>query len=216
MPIVEAAMAETPARVKPTDPELEALPEPRRPWRRATLVTMVLTAAISLALAVALGSTARFSLRRGPPIELGSLTHVQLEQRLENQWAHGEAELDERSAEYRRPLDPDRFRVAEVSGNDRVWVELRIPSGIEPEHYVPPNSFVGRLVPFQSSGLRHAAVVDAARTVGAAPRDDAWLLIDGEAPATTRWSLGLIALFLAFATFNIWGVLRLLRPVKVR
>jgi hypothetical protein len=174
---------------------------------------MFVVAVLSVAAAWALVTAARFSLQKGPPHELGSLTHVQLGPSLENAWAHGEAELAERSVEYRRPLDPDRFRLAEVAGNGSIWVELRIPSGIDPEHYVPPNSFVGRLVPFANAGLRHSAVVHAARFFGRPPPDDAWLLIDGEAPATTRWAWGLIALFLGFAAFNVWGMVRLLQPV---
>jgi hypothetical protein len=41
---------------------------------------------------------------------------------------------------------------------------------------------------------------------------DAWLLIDGEGPSTTRWTLGLGALLVAFAVFNLLGLVRLLRP----
>jgi hypothetical protein len=206
-------MADSPAGLSPTDPELEALPKPRRPWRRATLATMAVTAALSIALAWALAATARFSLQKGPPRELGSLTNVQLGPALENTWAHGEAELSERSIEYRRPLDSDRFRLAEVAGNPRLWVELRVPSAVEPEHYVPPNSFVGRLIPFSEAGLRHSAVSDAVRAAfGHPPPANAWLLVDGEAPSTTRWTWGLIALFAAFAVFNILGLVRLLTP----
>jgi hypothetical protein len=176
---------------------------------------MVAVAALSVAAASGLLATARFSLQKGPPRELGSLTNVQLGAALENAWAHGEAELAEKSVEYRRPLDPDRFRLAEVVGNRALWVELRIPAGIEPAHYVPPNSFVGRIVPFEKAGLRHAALADAVGgAYGRRPGAEAWLLIDGEAPATTRWAFGLIGLFIAFAAFNVWGVVRLLRPVK--
>ncbi len=210
-------MADIPAQSKRRDPELEALPVPRRPWRRATLATMIAVATLSLAAAWALVATARFSLQKGPPRELGSPTNVQLGAALENTWAHGEAELAEKSIEYRRPLDSDRFRLVEVAGNRSLWVELRIPAGIESEHYVPPNSFVGRVVPFSKAGLRHAALADAiGGAYGRRPDADAWLLIDGEAPATTRWALGLIALFVVFAAFNVWGVVRLLKPVPTR
>lgn len=210
-------MADIPAQTTRTDPELEALPVPRRPWRRATLATMVVVTALSLAASWALLATARFSLQKGPPHELGSLTNVQLGAALENTWAHGEADLADKSVEYRRPLDSDRFRLVEVAGNRGLWVELRIPAGIEPEHYVPPNSFVGRIVPFAKAGLRHGALADAiGGAYGRRPAADAWLLIDGETPATTRWVLGLIAMFVAFAAFNVWGVVRLLKPVPTR
>ncbi len=196
------------------DPELEALPEPRRPYRRLTLATMALTAGLSLAMAWALRAPARFAIWRGPPRELGSLTHVQPGAESANTWVHAQGVLGPLAAEYRRPLDPDRYRLAPVDDNPSVWVELRVPSEIEPEHYVAPNSFVGRLVPLGDAGIRYTALPTAARDVfGRPPPEDAWLLIDGEAPATTRWTLGLVALFLAFAAFNTWGIVRLLRPV---
>jgi len=176
---------------------------------------MALAAASSLWVAGSLVPQATYSLQSGPPRDLGPLTHVQLDRTLENTWAHGAAELADRSVEYRRPLDADRFRLAAVSGNQNVWVELRIPSGIEPEHYVPPNSFVGRLVPFDHVGLRHAALSEAVSAAfGRPPAPGAWLLVDGEAPGTTRWTMGLIGLFLAFAAFNVWGIVRLLRPLR--
>jgi hypothetical protein len=37
-------------------------------------------------------------------------------------------------------------------------------------------------------------------------------LLDGEAPATTRWTLGVGMLLVGFAVFNAVGLLRLLRP----
>jgi hypothetical protein len=176
---------------------------------------MIATSVLAVAMAAALWRTASFSIYGGPPREVGSLTHVQPTADLDNAWIHGEAELAERSAEYRRPLDPDRFRLAEVIGNPRVWVELRVPSGIEPEHFVPPNSFVGRFVPFDKAGVRHAVLAGAVSAAfGRPPADGAWLLVDGESPATTRWTFGLIVLFAAFAAFNVWGVVRFLRPVK--
>jgi len=209
-------MAETEVAQSSLDPELEALPGPRRPWRKATLLTMGLTVALSGWIISGLSAQAVFALRGGAPRELGSLTNVQLTPNLENVWVHGAAELADRSIEYRRPLDADRYRLSEVKGNGNVWVELRIPSGIEPEHYVPPNSFVGRLVPFEKTGLRHRALADdVAEALGHPPSPNAWLLIDGEAPATTRWTLGLILLFLAFVLFNVWGIARLFAPVSV-
>src|ERR1041385_6631335 len=132
-------MSEVRPLARPIDPELEALPLPRRPWRRATLVTMAVTACLCLVLADSLVSEARYSLESGPPRGLVSLTHVQRGTALANAWVHGEAELASRSVEYRRPLDPDRFRLAAVADNPRLWVELRVPAAMEPDRYVPPN-----------------------------------------------------------------------------
>jgi hypothetical protein len=197
----------------PLDPELEALPEPRRPWRKTTLATMAITAAAAASVAWSLREPAAFAVFRGPPVELGSLTHVQPAAAVDNAWVHGEGTLGPRSIEYERPVDRDRYRVAPLEDNPRVWVELRVPGGLESEHYVAPNSFVGRFVPFEKVGLRHTALMSAIETTfGKPPASDAWLLIDGEAPATTNWAVGLVALFVAFALFNVWGIVHLLRP----
>jgi hypothetical protein len=166
-------------------------------------------------MAWALRGEATFSTWTGPPRELGPLTHVQLGPSAENAWVHLTGPLDDYAAEYRRPLDADRFRLVHAEGNPRLWIELRVPADFDPDHYVAPNSFVGRLVPLDRAGIRHAAVADAAATALGAPLPPgAWLLVDGEAPATTRWAFGLIALFIAFAVFSVWGILRLERRVS--
>ncbi len=208
-------MTEGHSQAASIDPELEALPEPRRPWRRTTLGVMVVTAVLSLWMAWSLRAPARFAAWLGPPRELGALTHVQSDSSLENAWVHGTGALGPTSVEYSRPLDHDRYRVAPLEDDARVWVELRIPEEIEPEHYVAPNSFVGRFVPLDAAGLRHGALASAiASALGKPPPSDAWVLVDGEAPATTRWAVGLVALFLAFAVFNVWGVIRLASNAK--
>lgn len=207
--------AELPGGPSGLDPELEALPEPRRPFRKTTLVTLGATSISALAVAASLVGPARFSLSAGPPKELPALTHVQLGPEVENTWVHAVGELSDSGIEYRRPLDADRYRLVRSAEAPKLWVELRIPGDLEPERYVPPNSFVGRLVPLDHAGLRYASVGDALEMLGE-KRDDVWLLVDGEAPATTRWTLGIIALFTGFAAFGAWGIARLVAPVRAR
>lgn len=198
-----------------TDPELQALPPPRRPWRRATLVTLVLTMIASFSLCGALLEDARFALTGGQPTELPPLAALQPGSEHANRWVHGTAHLGPASG-YRRPLDPDRFRIAPVEGNPRLWVELREPAGSLHEHFVPPTSFVGRLVRLDDAGLRHQglrATLEGSRQP--APSAEAWLLIDGESPDALRWVLGVVALLLGFGGFSAWGVFVLLAPAKL-
>lgn len=198
------------------DPDLEALPEPRRPWRRTTLVTMALTVLAALWVAWALAPLARYAAALGPPQEVGDLTHVQLSAGVENAWVHAVGAMGQRGIEYRRPLDPDRFRLVQADQAPRVWVELRIPKELEADRYVPPNSFVGRLVPLDQAGLRHRAIAGAVGSaLGHPPASDTWVLVDGETPASMRWAIGLVLLFVSFAAFNAWGIARLLGPVRV-
>lgn len=202
-----------------SDHDLEALPAPRRPWRRATLGALSLSAIGSLFLVFELRGEAVFALEGGPPIDLGELSQFHASTRNANTWVHGGGTLRADGAvRYARPLEQDSYRLARVEGNDKLWVQVSVPDdATDPDgaHFVPPTSFVGRLIPVNRAGIRHsvvrAAVGDAWQ--GTVP-DDAWLLVDGEAPVTTRWALALCGLFLGFATFNLLGIAKLTQRVS--
>ncbi len=202
---------------EPADAELEALPPPRRPWRKLTLAVMAVTLVGSLGLLVALAGELAFSFKGGGPRAVGELAAYAPQATDANTWVQGEGELDRDGAiAYRRPLESDSYRLARVNGAERLWVQVRVPwDDDDPEHkrFVAPTSFVGRLVPLGHGGLRLSQLGSAVAEAGRpALPGDAWLLIDGEAPSTTRWTLGLGALLLAFAGFNLLGLVRLLRP----
>jgi hypothetical protein len=127
----------------------------------------------------------------------------------------GEGALNENAVvRYSRPLESDSYRLSALSDNPKVWVELRVPSDTDEQHFVPPGSFVGRLVPMRGAGIRYRALRDAATAAGHQVPNDAWLLIDGESPTGTRWVLALEAMLVAFAAFNVVGIVRLARPVR--
>ncbi len=199
------------------DADLEALPPPRRPWRKLTLVVMSATLLGSLALAAALRGEFVFSLSGQAPRPVGELSRFAPQAHDENSWLQGEGELEVQGAiAYRRPLESDSYRLSRVSGTQKLWVQVRVPrDDDDPDHkrFVPPTSFVGRLVPANASGVRLSQLGGAIAEAGRPPLpSDAWLLIDGEGPATTRWTLGVGALLLGFAAFNLFGLRRLLRP----
>ena len=201
------------------DLDLEALPAPRRPWRRATLAALALSAVGSLALAFELRGEAVFALESGPPIDLGELSQFQPSSAYTNTWVRGSGALRADGAvRYARPLENDTYRLAGVVGNEKLWVQVSVPddpSDPEGAHFVSPTSFVGRLIPVSRAGIRHgmvrAAVSDAWQ---GKVTDDAWLLVDGEAPKTTRWALGLCGLFLGFASFSLIGLGKLTQKVS--
>jgi hypothetical protein len=196
-------------------PELAELPPPRRPWRRATLVTLASGAVASVLFAAAVVPDVRYSLRGGAARDIGELERLAPGRELADAWVRGEGRLSVTNAiRYRRPLERDSYRLASVDDNPRVWVQIRVPEGEEHPRFVPPDSFVGRLVPISKLGLRQRGLADAVSAAGLPPlREDAWLLVDGESPAALRWVLGLLALLLAFAAFNVVGLVRLLRPI---
>ena len=199
-----------------TDPELEALPEPRRPGRRLTLASLALTACAALLMAFSLFGEVRYALRSGSPRELGNLVAFDAASVEKNSWVHGEALLSTAGAiRYGRPMETDTYRLAPVSGNDRLWVQVRVPAGLEGPRFVPPTSFVGRLVPVSEAGLRYAGLPAAVANASSSRMpEQAYLLVDGEAPSTMRWALGLMALFVGFAGFNLFGLYRLVRPIR--
>ena len=199
------------------DRDLEALPAPRRPWRKLTLSVMTATLLAALALGWSLRGELGFSLAGGAPRAVGELSAFAPRDADENAWIQGEGELEIKDAiAYRRPLDGDSYRLSRVRGTDKLWVQVRVPyDDDDPDHkrFVPPTSFVGRLVPARHGGVRLSQLSSAIAEAGRPPLPaDAWLLIDSEAPATTRWTLGVAGLLLGFAAFNLFGLQRLLRP----
>jgi hypothetical protein len=197
------------------DRELADLPAPRRPWRRATLTTLSVALAASLALSAAVFPDVRYALGKAPPRELGELSGKRLGPELGDTWVHGVGQLSVTNAiRYRRPLESDSYRLASVEGNPKLWVQIRVPAGEEDPRFVPPDSFVGRLLPVSKLGVRQRGLREAVGDSGLAPpADDAWLLVDGESPASVRWALGLFGLLLAFAAFNGVGLFRLARSI---
>ncbi len=214
----DQAVYDLPVSEEP-DRDLEALPPPRRPWRKLTLSVMASTLLGSLALAFSLRGELGFSLTGGTPRAVGELAALVPGAKDENTWIQGEAELEPQGAiAYRRPLESDSYRLSRVRGTNKLWVQVRVPEDdSDPDHkrFVPPTSFVGRLLPAREGGLRLSQLSGAIAEAGrpALPAD-AWLLIDGEAPATTRWTLGVAGLLLGFAAFNLFGLQRLLRPAS--
>lgn len=202
------------------DADLEALPPPRRPWRKVTLLVMSATLLGSLWLLSSLRGELLFSLSGGAPRDRGELAGLAPSSADANTWVQGQGELEAQGAiAYRKPLESDSYRLSRVRGASKLWVQVRVPSDDDdPEHqrFVSPTSFVGRLVPFAQAGLRLGRLSEAVAEAGRPPLPvDAWLLVDGEAPRTTRWTLGLSVLLVGFAAFNLVGLGRLLRPAPV-
>jgi hypothetical protein len=177
---------------------------------------MGVTALTALWLALGLRGDLLYSFGGGPPRDIGELDKVKTAPPLKNLWVRAEGALSTSDVvRYFRPLDRDAHRLARVEGNPKLWVEVRVPADADGEHFVPPGSFVGRLVPLADAGIRYDALASAVREAGKPPlAPDTWLLLDGEAPSTTRWVIGVMVLLLGFAAFNIVGLVRLSRPVR--
>lgn len=198
------------------DPELTALPAPPKRERTLAVVMMVLTAIAALTMSVLLAGEARYALAPSSPNDVGELATLKPPADLSNKYVLATGLLGTTGAiRYARTAESDSFRLMPVAGNPSVWVEIRVPEGFEGPRFVPPTKFAGRLVPMTKAGMRHVGLAKAVKdqtdvTVPA----DAWLLIDGSSPRASRWAIALAALFVAFAGWNLFGVARVLRPVK--
>lgn len=218
MPQAEMIEANSGHLAECSDPELEQLPAPRHPWRRTTILTLILCFCASLALLFGLRGELVYSIRSGQPRSAGGLASLSLDGPLANQWVQADGDLEEHGGiRYARPFESDTFRLVPVRGNHRIWVQIRVPVGFEDEHFVPPNSFIGRLAPMKSLGLRYSAIPEAILDAGwpkGQLADDAWILIDGESPKAIRWVLALSLVLVGFAGFSLWATTAALRPAR--
>jgi len=198
------------------DPELLELPDPPKKERTLTVALLVFTALASLAMVFALRRDAAFAFSEATPRSLGDLGSAPAEAFVENAYVQGSAMLGAaRAIRYERPLVSDSFRLMPVAGRPNVWAEVRVPAGAENIRYVPPGQVTGRLVKFESAGPKHrglaAAVQDA---TGQKVPDNAWLLVEGEAPGGSRWAVALVLMFLGFAVWNLTATAKLVRRVS--
>lgn len=198
------------------DDELAALPAPPRRERNTAALLMAVTALASAWMVWALRGEVRYALRGSAPLEAGELATVVPDSSMAETFVRGTAMLATVGAvRYERPLEHDTFRAAQVAGNAKLWVEVRVSPGEEGPRYVPPTAFVGRLVPLAEAGLRHGGLGKTVlETTGVRPPPDAWLLVDGALPEASRWAIALAALCAGFAAWNLASLVRALRPAR--
>jgi hypothetical protein len=198
------------------DPELIALPSPPKGERTATLILMVLTTIAALALAWSLRGEARYATANSQPIEIGDLAHFTPSDSAKNSYVRASGSLGTTGAiRYGRAAEGDSFRLAPIAGNEKVWVEIRVPEGFEGPRFIPPSTFAGRLVPMSDAGLRQWMLrSDVEEKTGTRVPPDAWLLIDSTSPRASRWALLLTVLLLGFAAWNVVGIARILSRAR--
>lgn len=212
----DQSQALPPLEATEPDPELLALPAPPKRERALTIALMLLTSIAAGLLAWSLRGEARYATSSGSPREIGELTRIGLEGSVANSYVRGNALLGTQGAiRYGRAAEGDTFRLAPVIGNDKLWVEIRVPEGFEGPRFIPPTQFAGRLVPFAEAGLRHASLRGAvADKTDARIPEDAWILVDSSSPRASRWALAFVILFAGFAVWNLVGAARLIARVR--
>jgi hypothetical protein len=215
------ALARAPANDE-LDPELASLPDPPRQTRAVGLFILALAGAVALAMVVSLRRDVAYALVRAAPIDLGDLRMVTLSSAYrhdgrDNEPVRGEGVLAPSGGiRYERLLGRDTFRVAPVAGRRDLWVEVRVASGEEDGRSPQvPRAFSGRLVRFAEAGPRHRGLARAIEEATGEPvPTGAWLLVDGEDPARSRWVLVLATTFLGFASWHAAVIARMLRKAR--
>lgn len=198
------------------DPELEALPAPPRRERTIAVTVMLLTTLAAAIVAWSIRGEALYALTPGKPAEVGDLTQLSPRAELANTYVRGMGLLATQGGiRYARPAEGDTFRLAPIAGNEKIWVEIRVPEGFEGPRFIPPGLFAGRLVPLKEAGLRHRGLAGQVldKTKVSIP-DDAWLLVDSSSPRASRWALLVVVMLVAFAAWNGFAVWKILSKVK--
>lgn len=194
--------------------DLRYAPPPKRFARRFTLMVMLITLVLSVLVAIQLVPEVRYAFEQSVPTRVGDLATVPLDTDTQNRFVQAKGELTRDALGYTRLLASGQFWLSPVKDRPQLWVEVHVPAGMATESFVPPTSFVGRLVPLESAGPRYRLLARAAEWMEMAPSMDPWVLIDGETPRGARWSAAVCALLVAFAAFNLWGIFRLTRRVS--
>ncbi|HNS96014.1 MAG TPA: hypothetical protein PKL73_03615 [Polyangiaceae bacterium] len=204
------------ARKEVEDPELQALPGPPKRQRTLAAVLMLLTMVASCAMGWSLRSEVQYAVSSSFPIAIGELASLEPSSLTPNQYVVARGLLGTAGAvRYARPFEGDSFRLQPVAGTARVWVEIRVPEGMEGPRFVPPSEFTGRLVPLSKAGLRLSGVTrSVVQQTGQTIAPDAWVLVDGASPRASRWAIALVVLFAFFAVWNGVSIIRILRPIR--
>lgn len=202
------------------DPQLVSLPGPPRVGKTLAVAALLAGAVAAFAMALALRRDALYAISPSDPAALGDLRTAArpLLAGHENRYVRAEGILGAAGAiRYERPLRSETFRALPVLGRagDGVWVEVRVASGEDSGRWEPPRAFVGRLVSFDQTDLRHsglARAIEDATHARVGPR--AFLLIDGDEPQHERWTLFLAMAFLGLAAWNAFAFARLVRRLR--
>lgn len=171
--------------------EPESLPPPPHFRRRVALFSLVIVGLAALLVTGLLYPAARFSLENGPPRDLGRLSEANLTSA--GAWVRGTGRPSQEALAFRRTGHPGNFRLTRLEDRPNLWIVLPVPQGAvspsrgEPltnETYVPPSTFVGRLVPLDEAGAMFAPIVSMIGESSAS--EDGFLLVEGDSPRSYR------------------------------
>jgi len=138
------------------DPELESLASVHASGAtRALTVVRIVTMVAAAMLVFALRHDLRYALASGTPVVLSSNASTEQLSAAAHKYVSlsgipgGVGAID-----YRRTAPSGLYRLAPLVDRPDVFVELRLPDGVDPSRFVPPTTVQGRLVPLDEGGVR--------------------------------------------------------------
>jgi hypothetical protein len=170
------------------DAELEAIAEARHASSaRVAFIARLFAIAASAALAFALRHDLRFALSGQTAIDLSSSpTTAQLSEASHHLVDIHGVPGGVGAVDYRRPVGDGLYRLAPLVDQPNVYVELRLPDGIDPTRYIPPTSLHGRLVPMDEGGARFSSARALIQSSTGRPAPaEAFILEEGARPSLT-------------------------------
>ena len=209
-----------------TAPELEALPAPRRRARSFALALMTVTAAAALVLGGSIFSEARYAFEADEPTDVGNFATAELGPALTGRFVRARVAVEGRPAlAFHRPGEIERrLSLAapasspggrlETSSQGPRFVEYAVPKDAG-ARFVPPRLVAGRLERVGELGLRHRGLSVPLEAMAAGAGTSGWVLIDGEEPHAADWAVALELILLAFLSFNVASIARIIRKKPV-
>ena len=179
------------------DAELEALAATRaRPGARVAFIARLVAIAASAALAFALRHDLRYAFASRTPVEIAltpsaidapgapTATTAQLAGASHHLVVVHGIPGGVGAVDYRRPIGEGVYRLAPLVDRPDVYVEMRLPDGIDPTRFVPPTTIRGRLAPLDEAGARfsHAREMIESATGRPVPAQ-AYILEQGSEPS---------------------------------
>ena len=168
------------------DPELEALAASHaESGTRALLLVRIVSIVAAALLAFALRHDLRYAFASAQPIDLAANATTEQLRGASHQYVSlagipgGVGAID-----YRRAARGGVHRLAPLVDRPDVFVELRLPDGVDPSRFVPPTTVQGRLVPLDEGGVRFGDARGLLeRATGHAVPANAFLLEAGAQPS---------------------------------
>lgn len=189
----------------------QPLPAPPLGRRRLALSSLVTVGLAALVVTYLLAPSALYAMRGGEPQELGPLASASLESA--QGWVSTTGTPERAALSFTRFGARGSFRLTRAEERRDVWLLFQVPSNFEGE-FVPPTHIVGRLRRFTESGLLPAEVLGALASKSDL-REDEFLLVDGESPASQKPSLFAALLLALVATACLSSAFFLWRDVKI-